>query len=201
MTLSAPRLRERLKKIRMVLSDMDGVLTSGIIYHFVDTAGELVEFKGMHAQDSIALVWLREAGYVTGVISGRVSKGTHARLQMLRVSHIYQHRLDKEVVLNEILERENLSAEQTAYLGDDLPDIPVMRRVSLAIAPANARPEVKKAAHWVARAAGGAGAFREFAEELLKAGGHWEKILNDPAAASHAATRKGAQLTAGRRPG
>jgi YrbI family 3-deoxy-D-manno-octulosonate 8-phosphate phosphatase len=169
--------RARLKRIRLVVTDVDGVLTGGEIYHFVDTAGELVEFKGIHAHDSIALAWLAESGVTTGVISGRVSKGTDARLRILKVKHIYQHRLDKANVFAEILRAEGLAPEQALYLGDDLPDLAVMTRAGLAAAPANARDEVKRAAHWVTKARGGEGAFREAAEELLKARGLWAPIL------------------------
>ncbi|HXT01738.1 MAG TPA: HAD hydrolase family protein, partial [Elusimicrobiota bacterium] len=156
--LTAKALEARLKKIRLVITDIDGVLTGGTIYHFVDTAGELVEFKGIHAQDSIALAWLAESGLVTGVISGRVSKGTDARLRILKVKHIYQHRLDKANVYAEILQAEGLKPDQTLYVGDDIPDLAVMRLAGLAVAPANARPEVKAAAHWVTKARGGEGA-------------------------------------------
>ncbi|MDE2142538.1 MAG: HAD hydrolase family protein [Elusimicrobia bacterium] len=177
MKLTPAALRTRLKKVRLVLTDVDGVLTGGTIYHFVDTAGELVEFKGIHAQDSIALAWLAESGVPTGVISGRVSKGTAARLRILKVKHIYQHRLDKAAVFAEILKAEGLNADQALYLGDDIPDLAVLTRAGLAVAPANARPEVKAAAHWVTKARGGDGAFREAAEALLKARGLWTAIL------------------------
>lgn len=175
--LGAKALEARLKKIRLVITDIDGVLTGGTIYHFVDTAGELVEFKGIHAQDSIALAWLAESGLVTGVISGRVSKGTDARLRILKVKHIYQHRLDKANVYAEILQAEGLKPEQTLYVGDDLPDLAVMRLAGLAVAPGNARPEVKAAAHWVTKARGGDGAFREMVEALLKSQDLWTPIL------------------------
>ena len=177
MKISAATRQSRLKKIRLVLTDIDGVLTAGTIYHFVDTAGELVEFKGIHAQDSIALAWLAESGIPTGVISGRVSKGTDARLRMLKVKHIYQHRLDKAAVFAEILKSEGLAADQALYLGDDIPDLAVLTRAGLAVAPANSRPEVKAAAHWVTTARGGDGAFREVTEALLKSQGLWAAIL------------------------
>jgi 3-deoxy-D-manno-octulosonate 8-phosphate phosphatase (KDO 8-P phosphatase) len=170
-------LAARLKKIRLVVTDIDGVLTGGTIYHFVDTAGELVEFKGIHSQDSIALAWLAESGLVTSVISGRISKGTDARMRILKVKHIYQHRLDKANVFAEILKAEGLEPAQALYVGDDLPDLSVMTRAGLAVAPANARPEVKAAAHWVTKARGGDGAFREMTEALLKAQGLWTAIL------------------------
>lgn len=177
MKLSAAARKARLKKVRLVLTDVDGVLTGGTIYHFVDTAGELVEFKGIHAMDSIGLAWLAESGLVTGVISGRVSKGTEARLKILKVTHIYQHRLDKAAVFAEVLKKEGLTPDQVLYVGDDLPDIAVLTRAGLAVAPANARPEVKAAAHWVTEAQAGNGAFREIAEALLKAQGLWDAIL------------------------
>ncbi|OGS40633.1 MAG: hypothetical protein A2506_04690 [Elusimicrobia bacterium RIFOXYD12_FULL_66_9] len=177
MRLSAASLRARAKKIRLVLTDVDGVMTGGTIYHFVDTAGELVEFKGIHAQDSIAMAWLAESGLVTGVISGRISKGTEARLKNLKVKHIYQHRLDKANVLAEIMKAEGLTKEAVAYLGDDLPDLAVMSKVGLSVAPANSRPEVLSAADWVTKARGGDGAFREFAELILKTQGLWPDIL------------------------
>ncbi len=177
MKLTPKELRARAGQVRLVLTDIDGVLTSGEIYHFVDTTGELVEFKGIHAQDSIAMAWLNECGLATGVISGRVSKGTDARLRLLNVKYIYQHRLDKAVVLAEICSREKAPLEQIAYMGDDLPDLAVMSRVGLAVAPANARPEVKTAAHWVTKARGGDGAFRELVEVILRSRGLWEAIL------------------------
>lgn len=177
MKLSAAARRERLRKIRVVLTDVDGVLTGGLIYHFVDTVGELVEFKGIHSIDSIGMAWLAESGLTTGVISGRISKGTEARLKILKVKHIYQHRLDKAAVFKEVLQAEGAKPDEVLYVGDDLPDIAVLKRAGLAAAPANARPEVKAAAHWVTKARGGEGAFREIAEELLKARGSWKDIL------------------------
>ncbi|MBI3287896.1 MAG: HAD hydrolase family protein [Elusimicrobia bacterium] len=177
MKLSEKAVRARAAKARLVLTDVDGVLTAGTIYHLVDTAGELVEFKGIHAQDSIGMAWLAESGLVTGVISGRVSKGTEARMRILKVKHIYQHRLDKAAVLAEIMAAEKASADQIVYIGDDLPDLAIMSRVDLAVAPANARPEVRAAAHWVTKARGGDGAFREVAEVILKSQGLWDKIL------------------------
>lgn len=157
--------------------DVDGVLTGGLIYHFVDSGGELVEFKGVHAQDSIALSWLAQSGLKTGVISGRDSRGMEQRLKMLKASYIYQGRLDKKAVFAEICGHAQLSARQALYIGDDLPDLPVLAAAGLAVAVANARPEVKAAAHWVTRSRGGEGAVREVCEFLLKAQGLWEGLL------------------------
>src|SRR5262249_18495124 len=153
--LSPKALEAAAKKIKLVLTDVDGVLTTGLIYHFVDPgAGELVEFKGVHTNDSIALAWLAESGFVTGVISGRQCRGIEQRMKMLKVTHIYQHRLDKAAVLAEILDTTGFTAEQTLYMGDDLPDLLVLPKVGLSVAPANARAEVKAAAKLVTKARG-----------------------------------------------
>lgn len=167
----------RLKRVKLVLMDIDGVLTSGTIYHFVDSAGGLVEFKGMHAQDSIALAWLADSGLRTGFISGRDSAGMRERLKMLKASFVFQGRLDKLAVFEQILREAGTTACETLYVGDDLPDIPVIRAAGLGGAVANARPEVKRAASWVTTARGGEGAVREIAEALLKAQGLWAGIL------------------------
>lgn len=176
--LTRKQLQARAARIKIVLMDVDGVLTPGPLYHFVDTAGALVELKGIHAQDSISLMWLAESGFKTGIISGRVSRGTEERMKMLRVSYIYQHRLDKCAVFDEIRAASGASASEIAYIGDDLPDIPVICRAGLGIAVANARPEAKAAAHWVTRAEGGRAAVREAAELVLKATGKWQAILD-----------------------
>ncbi len=176
--LSAGELKSRAAAIKVVLMDVDGVLTSGLIYHFVDSTGELVEFKGIHAQDSIALSWLAKAGLKTGIISGRQSKGVEERMKMLGATFIYQHRLDKLNVFSEICRTAKVQPSETMYLGDDLPDIPVLRAAGLGVAVANARPEVQAAAGWVTKARGGEGAVREAAEFLLSAQGRWQSVLD-----------------------
>ena len=175
--MTAKQLQHRAAKIKVVLMDVDGVLTQGPLYHFVDTAGALVELKGIHAQDSIALAWLAESGIATGIISGRVSRGTEERMKMLKVSYIYQHRLDKSAVFAEILAKSGAAPEQVLYIGDDLPDIPVLTRAGIGVAVQDARPEVKAAADWVTQAEGGRAAVREVAEVVLRATGKWSAIL------------------------
>lgn len=168
----------RARRIKVVLMDIDGVLTDGLIYHFVDQASRLVEFKGVHSQDSIALAWLAQEGIKTGVISGRNSEGMAERLKMLKVSFIHQGRLDKKDVFEGILREAGASAAQALYIGDDLPDIPVLSRAGLAVTVPSARREVKAAAHWVTRAAAGRGAVREVAEFVLAAQGLWGNVLS-----------------------
>ena len=157
--------------------DVDGVLTDGTLHYSSGPDGRMVETKAFHAQDGISLQWLHWHGIDTGVISGRLSPATTERATQLGMKHIYQGHIEKIPLLEEILAKSGFAREHIAFAGDDLTDIPVMRRVGLALAPSNARPEVKLAAHHVTTAPGGAGAVREIAEILLRAQGHWAAIL------------------------
>ena len=193
MRLSPAQLKKRAAAVKLALLDIDGVLTDGLVYHMVDSGGTLIEFKGINAQDSIGLSWLAESGLKTGAISGRNSLGMEKRLEMLHVSYIYQGRLDKRVVFDEICRKAEVSPSQTLYIGDDLPDIPVLSVAGLAIAPANARPEVKASAHWVTKARCGEGAVREIAEFVLKTQGHWDAILKKFSPSHQAEARRSVQ--------
>jgi len=164
-------------RIGLLLMDVDGVLTDGKLYNVPDPTGKMVETKGFDSQDGISLQWLAWKGIRTGAISGRVSPATEERARQCRFTYVYQGHIEKIPILEEILRDAGLDRDQVAYIGDDLTDLVVMRRVGLAIAPANARPEVKRWAHWVTQQPGGQGAVREVAELLLKAQGHWEDIL------------------------
>ncbi len=164
-------------KIKLLLMDVDGVLTDGKIYNLPAPDGAMFETKGFDSQDGIALQWMNWHGIQTGVISGRDSQATALRARQVGMTYVYQGHIEKIPILQEILEKAQLDAAQVAYIGDDLTDVPIMRRVGFAIAPANARPEAKHAAHYVTEASGGAGAVREAAELILKAQGFWEKVL------------------------
>lgn len=157
--------------------DVDGVLTNGRLYNVPGTDGQMVETKGFDSQDGIALQWLSWHGIQSGVISGRISPATEARARQVNMTYVYQGYIEKIPILNEIHDRSGIALEEMAYMGDDLTDVVVMKRVGLAFAPANARPEVKRAAHYVTQAAGGSGAVREVAEMLLDAQGRWADIL------------------------
>lgn len=174
--LSGKPLEAAAKKIKVVLMDVDGVLTNGWLWHFVRGA-ELVELKGVHTQDSIGLHWMAQYGLRTGCISGRNSQGIAERFKMLEASWVFQGRLDKAAVFKQICEEAKVTPDQVAYIGDDIPDVPVIKLAGLGIAVANARPEVKAAAKLVTKAKGGDGAVREVAELLLKANGSWKAIL------------------------
>lgn len=168
---------ERASKIRLLLMDVDGVLTDGKLYNVPAPDGSMAETKGFDSQDGIALQWLNRLGIAGGVISGRVSPATTERAKQVKFKYVYQGHTEKIPILQEILADAKIDASETAYIGDDFTDVVVMRRVGLAIATANARPEVKPLAHYVTRAAGGQGAVREVVELLLKAQGRWDEIL------------------------
>jgi 3-deoxy-D-manno-octulosonate 8-phosphate phosphatase (KDO 8-P phosphatase) len=172
-----PDILERAGRVRLLLMDVDGVLTDGRLFNVPGPAGKMVETKAFDSQDGIALQWLNWHGIQTGVISGRMSPATEERARQVRITYVYQGHIEKIPVLEEILAKSGIPFVDTAYIGDDLTDVVVMRRVGLAVATANARPEVKRAAHYVTAAPGGAGAVREVIEMLLRAQGHWADIL------------------------
>jgi len=172
-----PDVRARAAKIKLLLMDVDGVMTNGKLYHVPGEAGTVIETKGFDSQDGIALQWMQWKGLKTGVISGRESLGTAERARQLKMNYVYQGHIEKIPILEEILADANLRPEEIAYMGDDLTDVVVMHRVGFAIAVANARPEVKRAAHYVTAATGGNGAVREVIEMILDALGFWPEIL------------------------
>ena len=168
---------ELASRIRLLLMDVDGVLTDGKLYNVPAPDGSMAETKGFDSQDGIALQWLARLGIATGLISGRVSPATVERAKQCKFKYVYQGHTEKVPILEEILADAGLAPAEVAYIGDDLTDIVVMRRVGLAVATANARPEVKRSAHYVTAAPGGQGAVREVIELVLKAQGRWSEIL------------------------
>jgi 3-deoxy-D-manno-octulosonate 8-phosphate phosphatase (KDO 8-P phosphatase) len=170
-------LQKRAERIKLLLMDVDGVLTDGRLINVPAPDGSIFESKAFDSQDGIALQWLSWHGIATGVISGRVSPATTERARQVGMRYVYQGHIEKIPILQEILSQSGISPDETAYAGDDLTDVVVMRRVGLGIATSNARPEVKRAAHCVTTAPGGQGAVREIAEFLLQAQGRWSDIL------------------------
>jgi 3-deoxy-D-manno-octulosonate 8-phosphate phosphatase (KDO 8-P phosphatase) len=197
----AQSAKGRAKRIKLLLFDVDGVLTDGKVYIFPAPAGfqpsaedhgakhsaggfgvvsqSLIEAKGFHAHDGTAISFARIAGIKTGLITKRVSETVALRARDLKIPHVYQGVQDKLTVFQEILRQEGLDANQAAFVGDDVMDLPVMRNCGLAIAVANARAEVKAEAHYVTPHPGGEGALRDAIEYILKAQGRWNEVLND----------------------
>ena len=163
--------------IRLLLMDVDGVMTDGKLFNVPGPDGKMVETKGFDSQDGISLQWLNWYGIKTGLISGRVSVAAEERARQCKFTYIYQGHIEKIPIFEGILANAGLEKTEVAYIGDDLTDIVVMRRAGLAIATANARAEVKAAAHMITTQPGGNGAVREVAELLLKSQGHWPELL------------------------
>lgn len=167
----------RARHIKLLLMDCDGVLTDGGLHYTFDGKHVLEGEKVFHIHDGQGLKLAREAGLKLGVISGRVSPSLIARTRELQIDHLYQGVDDKLTVYEQIKTIEGLSDEQVAYIGDDLPDLAVMRRVGLAIAVADAVNEIRDLAHFTTCKPGGKGAVREAIELILKAQDKWRESL------------------------
>jgi 3-deoxy-D-manno-octulosonate 8-phosphate phosphatase (KDO 8-P phosphatase) len=164
------QLLQRGQAIKLAIFDVDGVLTDGRLYFLADGS----EFKTFNTLDGQGIKMLIASGVRTAIISGRSTPIVARRAQNLGIQHLYQGREDKLVVLDELLAELNLNYADVAYLGDDLPDLPVIRRVGLGMAVANANEFVRQHAHGFTQARGGEGAAREFCELILSAQGNLE---------------------------
>lgn len=169
----------RARRVRLLLMDVDGVLTDGKLYYVLDASGTMIETKVFNVADGQGLRWLHKVGIQTGLVSVGNSPGVQHRANLLGIKYCYQGCSDKDKLARyeEILTKASFQAEEICYVGDDITDVPIMKRVGLAIAVANAHPEVKKIAHYVTSRPGGAGAIREVAELLLQAQNKWGQIL------------------------
>ncbi|MBD1585689.1 KdsC family phosphatase [Pseudomonas typographi] len=166
-------LLERAKRVKLAVFDVDGVLTDGRLYFLEDGS----EFKAFNTLDGHGIKMLGQSGVITAIISGRTSPAVERRAKNLGIAHLYQGREDKQVVLDGLLEQLGLEYQDVAYLGDDLPDLPVIRRVGLGMAVANAAPYVREHAAGLTQARGGEGAAREFCELILHAQGKLDALL------------------------
>lgn len=155
------------KQIELLIFDVDGVLTDGGL--ILGESGN--EYKVFHSRDGLGLVMLRESGCHLAVISGRSSSIVSERMTMLGIEYVYQGQNDKGKALEELLAKLNITPQATAYVGDDLIDLPAMCRVGLAIAVADAHPLVLEHAHWITEKRGGRGAGREVCELIMQAHG------------------------------
>jgi 3-deoxy-D-manno-octulosonate 8-phosphate phosphatase (KDO 8-P phosphatase) len=167
----------RARRVRLLGLDVDGVLTDNGVY-IGPVAGERVELKRFDIQDGLGLILLRTANIPVVWVSGRSSEATALRAAELRVTELLQvPGPRKAAAFQEVLERHGVEWDEVAFVGDDLADLPILRRVGLPIAVANAVTEVKQIAAYITRARGGHGAVREVVETLLQARGEWPEIL------------------------
>jgi 3-deoxy-D-manno-octulosonate 8-phosphate phosphatase (KDO 8-P phosphatase) len=197
-----PDSKSRGRKIKLLLFDVDGVLTDGKLFFFPAPAGPeqtaqshavthsgqggydlssraFVEAKGFHAHDGTAISLARFAGIKTGLITKRSSETVAFRARELRLDHVHQGIDDKLGVFRSILKDEGITASEAAFVGDDVIDLPVLWNCGLAIAVANARDDVKRAVHYVTKHGGGDGALRDAVEFILKAQGKWKKVVEE----------------------
>jgi 3-deoxy-D-manno-octulosonate 8-phosphate phosphatase (KDO 8-P phosphatase) len=166
-------LSERARRVRLILLDVDGVLTDGAI-HLADNGAEQKRFD---IRDGTAVVWAQGAGLAVGLLSGRQSAASARRASQLGIAIVVLGAGDKLDGYRRILDTHGFTDEDVAYMGDDLLDLPVLARVGLSSAPSDAVPEVLGRVHWVSGAPGGRGAVRELIELVLRAQGRWNAVV------------------------
>src|SRR3990167_6294829 len=167
-------LTKKAKQIRLVIFDVDGVLSTGALFYGVNNT----EFKSFNVQDGVGMRMLQKAGIPIAIITARESEIVTRRMQDLDVKYVYQKQLDKVIAYEDIKQKLNLSDKQIAYVGDDLPDLPIMCRVGLAVTVANAPKIMQRYAHWITKAKGGKGAAREVCDFILKVQGFYQPLVD-----------------------
>ena len=168
-------LTEKASRIRLLLFDVDGVLTDGLVVIHADGT----ESKGFHIRDGAAIVWAQRAGLPVALLSARTSAATSQRAAQLAIRMVLQGVPSKLTGYEQILRTSTIEDAAVAYMGDDLLDLPVIARVGLSAAPADAAAEVRDRVDWVSRHDGGRGAVREFIELVLRAQGRWDTVTRD----------------------
>jgi 3-deoxy-D-manno-octulosonate 8-phosphate phosphatase (KDO 8-P phosphatase) len=173
MPLPLPAIEARARALKLLLFDVDGVLTDGS----VQMQGDGTELKSFYVRDGVGIIWAQRAGLAVGFLSGRQSEATRRRAAELGVTLVIQGQNDKRASYTQIVGSLQVRDEQVAFMGDDLLDMPVLTRVGLSAAPADAAAEVIGRVHWVSHAPGGRGAAREFIEIVLRARGQWDGLV------------------------
>ncbi len=163
-------VQQRAAQVRLVVFDVDGVLTDGRLYYTDDG----LELKAFHSRDGHGMKLLMNSGVELAIITARTSPTVTRRMESLGIRHVYQGRLEKLPAFEELIQELGLTPEQAAYVGDDIVDLPVMARVGLAVAVADAHPLVKRHAHWQTTHPGGRGAARDVCELIMEAQGTLE---------------------------
>ena len=164
---------ERARNVRLVIFDVDGVLTDGSL--FLGDDGQ--EYKAFNSRDGHGMTMLQQTGVKLAVITGRTSEVVRIRMESLGVEHVYQGRRDKVPAYQDLKRNTGLTDDRIAYVGDDVVDLPVMRRVGFSIAVADAHPLVQQHAHWQTRSPGGRGAGRDVCELIMEAQGNLDRML------------------------
>ena len=166
-------IRDRIQRIKMLMMDVDGVMTDGGL--LLGTGG--MELKRFHVQDGMAITLARASGLRIGILTGRISEAVRKRAEELRIDEVQQGFFHKEEGYERILGKYGLKDEEVAYIGDDVLDVPILKRVGLSICVANGTEEARSVAHYITERNGGDGAVREVVELLLKEMGKKEEVL------------------------
>jgi 3-deoxy-D-manno-octulosonate 8-phosphate phosphatase (KDO 8-P phosphatase) len=164
---------ERAASIKLVIFDVDGVLTDGSLF----LGDDGLEYKAFNSRDGHGMKMLQKSGVSIGIITGRTSKVVAYRMQSLGIEHVYQGQLDKIAGFNDLIKKTGVDPDEVAYVGDDVVDLPVMLKVGLAIAVQDAHPLVLKHAHWQTPTCGGRGAGRDVCEMIMEARGSLDAAL------------------------
>jgi 3-deoxy-D-manno-octulosonate 8-phosphate phosphatase (KDO 8-P phosphatase) len=173
----SPALKRRAAQIQLLLMDVDGTMTDGGVSLLSQPDGTALEIKTFDAHDGQGLTLAKTAGLRTGCITGRESAALLHRAKEMRIDYVYMKIALKIPAYEEILRKAGVEDSQVAFVGDDLPDLPILQRVGLAVAVGDAVPEVKRVAHFTTKALAGHGAIREAIELILKAKGIWEEMI------------------------
>jgi 3-deoxy-D-manno-octulosonate 8-phosphate phosphatase (KDO 8-P phosphatase) len=168
-------LEERAARVRLILFDVDGVLTDGRVYMHGDGS----ETKAFDIRDGAAMVWAQRVGLTVGWLSSRASAATTQRAAQLAIRLVVQGVANKADAFQRIVRDAGLAEDVVAYMGDDLVDLQVLARAGLSAAPADAAPEVRRQVAWISSAPGGRGAVREFIEMILRAQHHWDRVVDE----------------------
>jgi 3-deoxy-D-manno-octulosonate 8-phosphate phosphatase (KDO 8-P phosphatase) len=174
----SPALKKRASRIRILLMDVDGTMTDGGVTLLSQTDGTALEIKTFDAHDGQGLTLAQTAGLRTGCITGRESAALLRRAYEMKMEFIYMKQPVKMPAYEDVLRKAGATDEEVAFVGDDLPDIPLLRRAGLAVAVGDAVPEVKKVAHYTTKALAGHGAIREAVELVLRAKGIWAEMID-----------------------
>jgi len=177
MFLSPLQIRRRARKIKLLLMDVDGVLTDGRIYYVPNPRGGVYETKTFHARDGLGIRFAINAGLKTGILSGRSSPVVEYRAKELGIQFIQQRALEKVEPYEKILSAAGVKDDEVCYMGDDVVDLPILMRAGLAVGVADGHPLVRRHIHYCTRAPGGLGAVREIVELILAAQGKWDSML------------------------
>ncbi|MGA8185549.1 MAG: HAD hydrolase family protein [Terriglobia bacterium] len=178
MPLTPQQVRRRARKIKLLLLDVDGVMTDGRIYYVPRPEGGMFETKTFHSRDGIGIRYARDAGIKVGIISGRGSDTVRDRAAELKLDFIEENTLKKIPPYERILKAADVKDEEVCYVGDDLVDLPILKRAGLAVCVQNGHPLLRRHVHYVTKAPGGVGAVRETVEIILDAQGKWKPVVD-----------------------